>query len=193
MTLIVTLVAPRGILASVDHRITELPSGRLFFAGAFLGARPWAVEIRNFEAPTPLSRGGIGPEFKTVAAEITANPMLLVGGSGRSAIGDEDRELLDRLVTRRPKTPEDYMQLLADVNSRAAQSRMPGAWAVSRACTVVFVPPVGPSRGRVQWYGPPGERPKWSAVSHVYQGIDIGEMVTAVQLQYESAFEKRTL
>ncbi len=146
-----------------------------FLAGAFLGGRPWAVEIRNLRPATAFSPGGIEPGFETVALSVD-DPVLLVAGAGRDAVVQADRELLQRVSRRRPRRPEDFMRLLGDVTRRAAESGHPAARTVSRSCSVVFMPPSGDGV-KHEWYGPEAERHLAPVgFSHMLFGIDLGEM-----------------
>jgi hypothetical protein len=127
-----------------------------FLAGAFIGGRPWAIEIKNLRPATPLIRGGLQPGFET-AAMMADNPVLLIAGAGRDAVVETDRELLRRVSGRRPRRSEDYMRLLGDVSRRAAEGRHVAASTVSRSCSVVFMPPTGDGV-KNEWYGPEEER-----------------------------------
>jgi hypothetical protein len=81
------------------------------------------------------------------------------------------------------------MRLLGDVNRRAAESRHPAAQTVSRACTVVFMPPSGDSV-KQEWYGPEEERHLAPAgMSHMLFGIDLGELTRPMMELPQALFD----
>jgi hypothetical protein len=153
-----------------------------FVAGAFLGDRLWAIEIRNVRSVQDLEAGRIQPRFETAAFEVTEAGVVRAGG-GAQAVGRDDLVQLEELASRRPRRATDFMKLLGDVNRRAAESGRRGAKTVSKSCTVVFMPPSGEGV-EVEWYGPENERPQApSAISHVHLGIDLAEVMAGMQEQ----------
>lgn len=254
MTLAITLVAQWGTWASVDHRLTEHPSGKLitdssvkhfvtrnrdggalisytglgrvgrldlsawvrgvlrgenrtvdetlidlreqatarlglyahsygiphfFLAGAFLQGHPWAIEVKNTQPSSALGAGPTQPSFRTSAENAAKEPILLVGGSGRDAITPADAKLLEKVFRKRPRQPEEFMQLLADVNFRAAKSRHAASKTISASCTVVYMPPSGDGV-KHQWYGPEAQRPQApQGFSHIAFGLDLEEVAKA--------------
>ncbi len=152
----------------------------VFLVGAYLSGRPWAVEIRNFQAPTAISPGGIQATFETSAAE-AASPMLLVGGAGAAAVNASDRELLAKISQRKPRKPEDYMRLLGEINQRAASGVGAAARTVSSSSTVVFMPPSGEGV-KIEWHGPEAERHLAPpGMSHIFHGLDFSEMTKTLK------------
>lgn len=250
MTLAITLVTPRGVWASADHRLTEIPSGNLvtdqsvkyvsvqcsdgaalitytglgrvgrtdvskwmreilrgesrtvdetlidlreqatarlgipamsygvqhtFLAGAFLGGRAWAVEIKNFRSVTPLSTSALQPQFETAAVAVDDKSILLVAGAGRLAISDADWALLRRIADRQPRDPKEFLKLLGDVNRRAAQSKHRAAKLVSQTCMTTYMPPSGDTQESVA-YGPDEDLNDLPLTpSMILFGIDLGE------------------
>ena len=162
----------------------------VFLAGAFLGGRPWAVEIKNLRPPSAFWSSGIRAEFETAAISV-ADSAVMGAGSGWDAVSAKDRELLKKISNRKPHNPEDFMRLLGDINRRAADQIRSGSRTVSRACSVVFMPPEGDGV-RCEWYGPEEERhlaPK--GFSQILFGIDLGEMVRPVLNNFQDLREGR--
>jgi hypothetical protein len=161
-----------------------------FLAGAYIAGRPWAVEIRNVRPATAFSPVTIQPVFDTGAIKVDKG-ILIVAGSGRDAVLDRDRVLLTQIVHRKPRRPEEFMKLLADVNRRAAESRHPAAKTITRSCTVVFMPPSGDGV-KNEWYGPEEDRHLApSGFSHVFLGIDFGEMARPMMEYFKGLHEGR--
>jgi hypothetical protein len=150
-----------------------------FIFGAFLRGRPWAGEIRNVRSLEDLAAGRVQSEFETAAFEVTGRS-LIRAGSGHLAIQPHDLALLEKIGPRRPRRPEDFMRVLADVNRRAAESPRPASKTVSRACSVVFMPPSGHDVKR-EWFGPEEERHLAPpGFSHMLFGIDAGELMSTM-------------
>ncbi len=161
--------------ARIGAQAKSLNIQHAFLAGAFLKERPWAVVITNMGSPAGPSSGRIQSAFETTAMPAD-EPVVFAAGSGRDAIVQADRELLHRVSGHKPRRPEEFMRLLGDVNRRAAESGHPGARLVSRACSVVFMPPSGDDVRR-EWYGPEEDRALApTGFSHMLFGIDLGEM-----------------
>jgi hypothetical protein len=111
-----------------------------FVVGAFLQRRPWWAAITNQPGP-PGSP--ILDHFETIAEPADNPPRRVVAGKGLEAISAEDWALLDRIKNRRPKRPEDYARVLADIHRRAKQSRHPARHAISEGCVTAYMPPIG--------------------------------------------------
>jgi hypothetical protein len=109
----------------------------MFTVAAVFGGRRWLAQIRNFD-PTPsnLWARPLGV-FRTVAVEVTAGiatvfPPLLTA---------QDRALLTRVATRRPRDPKQFAELLATINRRVASG--PARRVVSAHCVTSHTPPTG--------------------------------------------------
>lgn len=166
----------------------ELAVPHVFLAGAFLGGSAWAVEIRNLRTATPLLPEALQPQFETVAVRVEKS-VLLLGGGGRNAVSAQDRALLMRVSSRRPRRPEEYMRLLGDVNRRAAESQHPHARTMSTSCTVVYLPPSG-DNVQQQWFGAESDSHLAPVgPSHLLFGIDLGEMGKPFMERSKAFFE----
>jgi len=76
-------------------------------------------------------------------------------GEGQNAISVEDRALLLRVAQRRPKRPEDYSRLLANIHRRAKHSKHPARHMISEACVTSYMPPSGDGgRAQTHWDDP---------------------------------------
>ena len=137
----------------------------------FLQRRPWLVAIWNIQWPpgsSPLDHF----ETQALSAE---EPKLLVFGSGRDAITENDRALLNKVTHRRPKRPEDYSQLLAEIHRRAKHSKHPARRTISQQCTTAFMPPSGDGvQTKIHW-NPPG-KPLFPVVPSLLYGVDLTEL-----------------
>lgn len=113
----------------------------MFSIGAFLGGRPWIIQIRNFAA---INASKIGPpirEFQTVAEAISGPGRPFVFGA-HEAVSPRDRAILLKAAARRPRKPADFRRLLAGINRRAAAHPTHGHL-ISRHCLTSFCPPAG--------------------------------------------------
>ena len=122
-----------------------------FAVGAYVQRCPWAVAITNTTGP-PAFR--ILDRFETAAVRAD-EPKVMVIGEGQNAISGEDRALLLRVAQRRPKRPEDYSRLLANIHHRARHSKHRARHMISEACITSYMPPSGDGgRAQTHWDNP---------------------------------------
>jgi hypothetical protein len=142
-----------------------------FAVGAYLQQRPWAVGITNTTGPPDFP---ILDEFTTEAVPAD-EPKVMILGEGSEAVSDEDWTLLLRVAQRRPRRPEDYAQLLANVHRRTKHSNHPKRHTISEGCITSFIPPSGDGgQTRTHW-GQPGQDTRLLPVPTVGFGIDLTE------------------
>lgn len=152
----------------------SLGLAHIFLIGSFLNGHPWAMEIHNLQPSTAISGSGVQPGFNT-AAEPADSPRLMVGGAGRTAVIQSDRDLLLKISKRKPRNPEQYMEVLGAVNQRAAKSGGLASASISEACTVAYLPPAGDDV-KWRWFGSQEEEYLAPAgLSQIRHGIDIHE------------------
>jgi hypothetical protein len=162
--------------AKIGRQAISIGIPHAFLVGAFLGGNPWAAAIKNVQPPTTFSSGGIQPAFGTTAIQVK-DSAVFIEGAGSAAVTKEDRNLLRKISSRKPRRSEEIMKLLGEVSCRAAESRRSGSQSVSRSCTVVYMPPTGDGV-RQEWYGPEMDRQQARVeVSHLLFGIDLAEVV----------------
>jgi hypothetical protein len=143
-----------------------------FLVGAFIQGHPWLVAIWNMQWPpgSPLL-----DHFRTEALSAKDEPRLVVFGQAGDAISKDDQALLKRVTQRRPKRPEDYSQVLADVHRRAKHSKHPARDTISEQCTTTFMPPSGEGlQTKIHWT-PPGKL-LFPLVPQLLYGVDFTEL-----------------
>jgi hypothetical protein len=143
--------------------------------GAFVQGKPWIVAIVNQKLPDspPLDH------FETDGFALQ-EPMALIVGEGRKAVSDADWALAQRVAKRRPKRPEDYSRVLADVHRRAKHSNHPARHTISEACITSYMPPAGHGIQSVRHWGQRDPSRKWPIlVPMVVSGIDATEIMKA--------------
>ncbi len=109
-----------------------------FTIGAFLNRRPWAAVITNASPVTDWRAQPPQREFSTIAERADAG-VVLFGGESR-AIHPDDLALLEKIRTRKPSKPSDYLELLAKVTSRAASHPTFGK-VIGTGCMTGYMPP----------------------------------------------------
>jgi hypothetical protein len=157
-----------------------------FLVGAFLQRRPCAVAITNMGLPPgPPPRD----HFLTEAVSADETPRLMVVGAGRNAILKEDRELLKRIRHYRPKRPQDFSQVLADIHRRAKHSNHPARHTISEGCLTAHMWPSGRGHGiKAHWFKPdPASGKRLPVPPHVYSGIDMTELMDHVMRRMDAA------
>jgi hypothetical protein len=160
--------------ATRDLASRLLPHGivHMFSIGAFLGARPWAVQIRNFN----ITNGA--PEildcFETVAREITADGQGFIFDPSGRAVTPSDRNKLLLAATKKPRDPEQFSKLMARINHRASQTAA-GSLFISSGCVTTYIPPSGEPFSS-KFYGEDFPLGKPAAVPTLLFGIDLTEI-----------------
>jgi hypothetical protein len=142
-----------------------------FVIGTFVQGQPWVVAIVNQERPDSSAVA----QFRTegLAAD---QPKALIVGKGRDAVSDEDRALVERVAKRRPKRPEDYSRLLANVHRRAKHSKHPARHSISEACITSYMPPTWfPIPSMTHWGQPDPPGKTLLPVLMALSGIDTTE------------------
>ncbi len=144
-----------------------------FVAGGYLGGNPWAVIISNAEPRKDWLSLPPKGEFLTTAKKVQGESVVLVTGVGMRALGSEDFALLNRCAQRKPRKPEDYHDLLADVNQKASKHQKYRKF-ISERCITVYMPPPGePISAKLHgWRGD-----KIPVVPVVLMGIDTAEIM----------------
>jgi hypothetical protein len=88
----------------------------------------------------------IRPAFARYAANQDQGGLFMAAGAGVKAISAADLDLLSRFARRRPSSPEDLDQVLADVNKRAKELGHPASETISLASATAHMGPPGPRR-----------------------------------------------
>ena len=159
----------------------------IFSIGAFLGSTPWVFKITN----NVTSTGPPKKNFDTLAQRIDGKPLFLVTGM-KNAVASKDIQLLTRVVKNRPRRPDDYHRLLAEVNQRASKHPKYGRW-ISAACVTAFMPPKGvPVQIKEHRWGSPGP-PEDRSVPVVFHGIDATDLVNLSRDRLKQITGKRPL
>ena len=98
----------------------------------------WAGLITNME--NRLDCDGVPPrrEFSVATMKVGDAGYAWAVGSGRSALGTKDRNLLARVAGRAPSSAKDYRRLLGRVNERVAGR---ASATVSSSCAITYMPP----------------------------------------------------
>ena len=92
----------------------------LFSIGAFDGDHPCYVEIHNIAGCDTTGMPQAGSEFFVTGSRVLL-PSIVVVGSGRRAVTEDDQRLLRMRLGVQPERPEELMELFAEVNKRASE------------------------------------------------------------------------
>ena len=112
----------------------------MFSIGAFLAGRPWAIQIRNFNAPSGVPSEVVLNRFETIAKVVDPGQGL-VFIYPHAILGPDQRKLMT-LANRKPRTPKEFRDLLASINRRFAATPS-GRKTVSPGCVTSYMPPKG--------------------------------------------------
>jgi hypothetical protein len=154
-----------------------------------IAGSPWIYEVANRERaadgriiPTP------GNQFIFKVVEVR-DPIWAAGGSGYEHISQSDRHKLTSVLTKKPRTSQDYQRLLAAVNRRTATHGS----GVSPWCQTYFLPPSGVG-GDSMDHRKPGE-PTFSdqrPVPMLVWGIDFTDTAAVLAKQVRLMQEGRS-
>jgi hypothetical protein len=110
-----------------------------FVISAFLRGEPFVVVAANSSTPFAPGPPVLRPEFVVTPIRVVA-PVPVLAGGGAAAVTREDFQLLRHVSGKKPRRPEEYQALLAQVNRRAAESRHPAARLVSPGSLGSYLP-----------------------------------------------------
>jgi len=113
-------------------------SPHVFSIGAFDGDYPCYVEIHNIAGCDTTGMPQAGSEFFVAGSRVLL-PSIVVVGSGRRAVTEDDQRLLRMRLGVQPERPEELMELFAEVNKRASEHFLYGG-TISAACHAVWMP-----------------------------------------------------
>jgi len=114
----------------------------VFSVGAFLGERPWFVQVRNYDF-FPDS-GKVGPpraRFDTFGGPVGAEGAFMALGTPKAVL-KADGDTLMRCRAVKPQIPKQFCELLAAINRRASATPA-GKIYVSPHCVTTYIPPTG--------------------------------------------------
>lgn len=111
------------------------PDRHMFTIAAFLGSRPWLVQIRNFRVLPGGAWGPVVRQFGTAAQPIESGTFAVFGAKVMAS----HRKTLSEMSKRAPSTADEYHLLLAGINADIAVS----ATTVSPHCTTTQISPSG--------------------------------------------------
>ena len=159
--------------------------------GWFIMLNKWDVRAEEGDTGNEWASRALLKEFQVHGVRLDEPARYLAGGwgSGRLRVPDASRDLLSGLRDRRPRHPEDFMNVIARANAEAAK-REP---TVSPACHVMYVPaepPADPSTtprvlSKLYENGqtvPADFRP---GVRHNVSGVDLHSITNAVMERFE--------
>ena len=159
----------------------------VFSIGAFFGSAPWVLIITNHVASAEPAKS----TFDTCGQRIDGEPLFLVTGM-KEAVAPEDIQLLTKVVKKKPRQPDDYHKLLADINCRASKHPKYGRW-ISPACVTAFMPPKGePVHVKEHRWDSTG-LPEDRSVPVVFHGIDATDLVNLSRDRLKQITGKRPL
>lgn len=147
----------------------------MFTVGCFVANQPWLIQIANFERHTNAPLGPAVPTFTTVSRAISAMgySSVLAGWPYDSLVlkyGGKYEEALDR----EPRDPDDFSNLLAELNQRIARHLGPRG-PISEHCTVTYTPPAGLPWRLKSYFLPRGMTQP--AMRYLSLGFDLCELV----------------
>lgn len=152
----------------------------MFSIGAFLAGRPWAVQIRNFNAPAGVPSGVVLDHFETAAKVADSGQGFAFVYGDLQAVTHPDQKKLVALATRKPRQPKDFRNLLASINRRAATTPS-GRRTVSPGCVTSYIPPKG-EPFECEFHGG-AAAPSPLVIPTLLFGIDITEMQRTMMQQ----------
>jgi hypothetical protein len=139
-----------------------------------LRGEPFVVAVANTETPFNDQSPALRRDFKVTPIRVV-KPAPTFGGAGVAAVSPADMKLLRETSQKRPRRPSDYLQLLAAVNRRAAESGRHGSETVSPGCVASYLSPDGGIETRI--FGDDGAEKKIETPPYVWFGIDFTELM----------------
>jgi hypothetical protein len=147
----------------------------MFSIGAFLMGVPWIVQIRNFNVAAERGVEPVDAEFHTIAQKIPENSGAVVPWP--PYVNNDDLILLRAISGKRPRKPEEFSNLLAEVNRRTSNS-VATQGSVSPHCVTTYLPPSGDGMKTRDHNMPEGA--PISAHPIMLFGIDLTEMMKSM-------------
>ncbi len=147
----------------------------MFSIGAFLMGVPWIVQIRNFKVSAEHGVEPVDAEFHTFAQKIPENGGAVVPWP--AYVSKDDLMLLRKISGKRPRKPEEFSNLLAEVNLRTS-NHVATQGSVSPHCVTTYLPPTGDGM-KIRDHNMPEGAPI-SAKPFILFGIDLTETMKSM-------------